>query len=60
MLPETDGAGAEALARRLQESGGAVDDITVVTFPDDGVTLGDLIDQVLEPDRSEDQIARAS
>ena len=60
MLPETDAAGAGALARRLQESGGAVDDITVATFPDDGVTLSDLIDQVLEPDRSEDPIARAS
>ncbi len=60
MLPETDGAGAGALARRLQESGGAVDDITVVTFPDDGVTLSDLIDQVLDPNRSEDHIARAS
>ena len=60
MLPETDGAGAGALARRLQETGGSVDDITVVTFPDDGVTLTDLIDQVLEPRHSEGPVAQAS
>ena len=31
-----------------------------MTFPDDGVTLSDLIDQVLDPNRSEGHIARAS
>jgi len=60
MLPETGGAGASALARRLQESDDAADQIRVVTFPDDGVTLGDLIGRILPGRGAERLVARAS
>jgi hypothetical protein len=49
MLPETGADGAVALAQRLQGSDVAADDLLVASFPDDGVTLDDLVRSVLTP-----------
>lgn len=60
MLPETDSAGGESLVRRLNEEGVPVDDVSIVTFPDDGLTLADLIDRALQPRRDVASPAPAS
>jgi hypothetical protein len=49
MLPETGADGALALAQRLQGPDVAADDLRVASFPDDGVTLDDLVRAVLTP-----------
>ena len=49
MLPETGADGAAALAQRLQGSDLTTDDLHVASFPDDGVTLDDLVRAVLTP-----------
>jgi hypothetical protein len=60
MLPETDAAGAFGLTRRIQVAARTDDEMPIVSFSDDGVTLHDLMTQVLEARRSRSTVARAS
>lgn len=60
MLPETDTTGASGLVRRIQLASRIEEDMPVVSFKDDGVTLHDLMSQVLEARRSRRPVARAS
>jgi hypothetical protein len=60
MLPETDTTGAYGLVRRIQLASRIEEDMPVVSFKDDGVTLHDLMSQVLEARRSRRPVARAS
>ena len=60
MLPETDATGAYGLVRRIQVASRIEEDMPVVSFKDDGVTLHDLMSQVLEARRSRRPVARAS
>jgi hypothetical protein len=60
MLPETDAAGAYGLVRRIQLAGRTEEDMPVVAFSEDGVTLHDLMTQVLEARRGGRPVARAS
>jgi hypothetical protein len=60
MLPETDATGADGLVRRIQVASRIEEDMPVVSFKDDGVTLHDLMSQVLEARRSRRPVARAS
>ena len=60
MLPETDASGAFGLVRRIQVASRIEEDMPVVSFKDDGVTLHDLMSQVLEARRSRRPVARAS
>jgi hypothetical protein len=60
LLPETDAVGADGLARRIQLASRTDDELPVVIFSEDGVTLHDLMTQVLEARRSRSTVARAS
>jgi hypothetical protein len=60
MLPETDATGASGLVRRIQVASRTEEDMPVVSFSDDGVTLHDLMSQVLEARRNHHPVARAS
>ncbi len=60
MLPETDASGADGLARRIQVASRTEDEMPVVGFAEDGVTLHDLMTQVLETRRGSRTVARAS
>jgi hypothetical protein len=60
MLPETDATGAYGLVRRIQVASRTEEDMPVVGFQDDGVTLHDLMSQVLEARRGRRTVARAS
>jgi hypothetical protein len=60
MLPETDTTGAYGLVRRIQVASRTSDEMPIVSFSEDGVTLHDLMTQVLEARRSRDAMARAS
>ena len=51
MLPETTSDGATALARRLLSATGIDGDVRVAAFPEDGVTLDDLLRRVLDAER---------
>jgi hypothetical protein len=60
MLPETDTTGAYGLARRIQVASRTTDEMPVVSFSEDGVTLHDLMTQVLETRRGPRAVAQAS
>ena len=60
MLPETDTTGAYGLARRIQVASRTTDEMPIVSFSEDGVTLHDLMTQILDARRARDAMARAS